>query len=118
MAESIDHGTTRGGFLIKKHDFWAPFFRRFFDFCQKWRKCEISEEYNAKRGSEPSKPSIFASIFHQMFMFFQNPFQTAFLEGPSARLASKVRFWSDFRFSRGHKIDPWGAIFGQNGSKG
>ena len=63
MAESIDHGTPRGGFLIKKHDFGTPFLHRFFDFCQKWRKCEISEEYNAKRGSEPSKSIDFSTDF-------------------------------------------------------
>ena len=50
-------------------------------------------------------------------MFFQNPFQTAFLEGPSARLASKMRFWTDFPFSKDPEIDPWGDLFGQKGSK-
>ena len=31
------------------------FFHYFFNICRKWQKCEISEAYNAKRGSEPSK---------------------------------------------------------------
>ena len=50
-------------------------------------------------------------------MFFQNPFQTAFLEGPSARLASKMRFWTDFRYSKGPKIDPRGDLFPSKGIK-
>ena len=71
MAESIDHGTPKGGFLIKKHDFGAPFLHRFFDFCQKWRKCEISEEYNAKRGSEPSKTFHFRIDFSSNVRVFE-----------------------------------------------
>ena len=55
MAGSIDPWVPKVAFLIKIHDFWAPFWHRFFDFFRKWQKCEISEEYNAKRGSEPSK---------------------------------------------------------------
>ena len=52
-------GRPTAPFLIKKHDFWLPFWHRFFDFFQKGRKCEINAEYNAKRGSEPSKTSHF-----------------------------------------------------------
>ena len=46
----------------------------------------------------------FCIDFHQIFMFFRTPSQRPFLEGPSARLASKVRFWCDFWFSRGPQI--------------
>ena len=58
------------------------FWHRFFDFFKKRRKCEISEEYNAKRGSEPSKtfhfrfggskrPSILKTAFLDRFSIFQ-----------------------------------------------
>ena len=63
MALSIDPGASKARLLIKKLDFWAPFWHRFFNFFQKWRKCEISEEYNAKRGSEPSKSINFCIDF-------------------------------------------------------
>ena len=56
---------------------------------------------------------------HRFFIkcscFFRTPFQRPFLEGPSARLSPKVRFWSDFRFSWDPKIDPWADIFGPKG---
>ena len=55
MVESIDHWAPKVAFWIKIHDFWSPFWHRLFHFFRKGRKCEISEEYNAKRGSEPSK---------------------------------------------------------------
>ena len=55
VSFSIDPLALKDRFFIKKSDFWLPFWHRFFNFFQKWRKCEISEEYNAKRGSEPSQ---------------------------------------------------------------
>ena len=65
---------------------------------------------------------IFASFSHHFFIqfscIFGTPFQRPFLEGPGANLSSKVRFWSDFRFSWGAKIDPWADIFGQQDVKG
>ena len=60
-------------FSIQKYDFWHPFWHPFFDFFQKWRKCEISEEYNAKRGSGPSKPSHFRIDFPSNFHVFSRP---------------------------------------------
>ena len=70
MVESIDPWAFKVAFWIKIHDFWAPFWHRFFDFFRKGRKCEISEGYNAKRGSEPSKTFAFPNDFHHMFMIF------------------------------------------------
>ena len=46
----------------------GSFFHQFFDIIRKWRKCEISEEYNAKRASEPSK--TFDSRFEFSSTFF------------------------------------------------
>ena len=63
MAESIDPWAPKVAFWIKEHDFGPPFWHRFFDFFRKWQKCEISEEYNAKRGSEPSKTFDFRMDF-------------------------------------------------------
>ena len=60
-------------------------------------------------------------FLHRFFIkfscFFRTPFQRPFLEGPNARLYSKVRFWSDLRFFKGPEIDPWNDTFSQKGSK-
>ena len=60
--------------------------RRIFRFFRKGRKCKISEEYNAKRGSEPSKIMDFGIDFSFNFHVFPNPSKRAFFEGQSARL--------------------------------
>ena len=73
MAESIDPGAPKVGFWSKNLYFWAPFWHRFFDFFRKRRKCVISEEYNAKRGSEPSKTSDFHIVFSLNFHVFSEP---------------------------------------------
>jgi hypothetical protein len=44
-------------------------------------------------------------------MFFQKRSREAFLEGPSADLASTGRFRCHFRFSGFPKNDPWDPIF-------
>ena len=46
------------------------------------------------------------SKFHWFLLFFQNRPQGAFLEGPSADLYWKVRFWCHFRFSEFSKKAP------------
>ena len=51
-------------------------------------------------------------------MFFSNPFQRSFLEGPSADLNSKVRLWNHFGFRGLPKAVPWSIIFGQKSPKG
>ena len=73
MAESIDPGAPKVGFWSKNLYFWAPFWHRFFDFFRKRRKCVISEEYNAKRGSEPSKTFDFCIDFSCNFHVFSEP---------------------------------------------
>ena len=73
MAKSIDPGAPKVGFWSKNLYFWAPFWHRFFDFFRKRRKCVISEEYNAKRGSEPSKTSDFRIVFSLIFHVFSEP---------------------------------------------
>ena len=81
----------------------------------------ISEEYNAKRGSEPSKCIDFSihfpSNFHVFSEHLSDPVKNRFLDAQSGRLASKVRFSSHFGSKGGPKIDPWSDIFGQKGSK-
>ena len=74
MAQSIDPWSPKVKLSSKNLYFWAPFWHRFFDlFFQKWRKCEISEEYNAKRGSEPSKTFDFRIVFSLNFHVFSEP---------------------------------------------
>ena len=73
MVESIDHWAPKVAFWIKIHDFWSPFWHRLFHFFRKGRKCEISEEYNAKRGSEPSKTFDFGIDFSFNFHDFSEP---------------------------------------------
>ena len=70
VSFSIEPLAPKDRFFINNYDFWPPFLHRFFDFFQKWRKCEISEEYNAKRGSEPSKTSHFRLAFSSNFHVF------------------------------------------------
>ena len=73
MSLSIEPLAPKDRFFIKKCDLWHPFLHRFLDFFRKWRKCEISEEYNAKRGSEPSKTSHFRIDFSLNFHVFSEP---------------------------------------------
>ena len=70
---SVEPVTPKDRFFIQKYDFWHPFWHLFFDFFQKWRKCEISEEYNAKRGSGPSKTFHFRIDFPSNFHVFSRP---------------------------------------------
>ena len=82
MTLSIEPLVLGDRFLMKKLDFRRHCLRWFFDcFFQKGRKCEIGEEYNVKRGSEPSKPLIFALIFHKLFMLFSNTLLEAIFRG-------------------------------------
>ena len=81
MAESIDPGAPKVGFFNKNLYFWAPFWHRFFDFFRKRRKCVISEEYNAKRGSEPSKTCEFRIDFSYFFDVFPNSLPETIFRG-------------------------------------
>ena len=73
VAESIDRGASKAHFFIKKQVFWEPIWLHFFVFFQKLRKCEISEEYNAKRASEPSKTFHFGIDVSSHFRCFSEP---------------------------------------------
>ena len=64
------------------------------------------------------KPSIFASIFHKMIMFFQTSSQRQFVEGQGANLCSKARFWTDLLFFWGPNVDLWSDIFAKKAPKG
>ena len=58
----------RNGFLLKNKTSGVPFG---FHFClMKWQKCQISEAYNAKRGSEPLNTLCFRIDFSLHFHFF------------------------------------------------
>ena len=70
MVESIDPWAPKLWFWHQKAAFGHQFWHRFFNFVPKWRKCEISEEYNAKRGSEPSKTFDFRIDFGLNFNVF------------------------------------------------
>ena len=73
MAQSIDPGSPKVRFLIKKLYLWNAFWHTFFYFFRYWRKCVISEEYNAKRGSEQSKTFDFRIDFSSNFYVFSKP---------------------------------------------
>ena len=99
MVESIDHWALKVAFWIKIHDFWVPFWYRFFNFFRKGRKCKISEEYNAKRGSEPSKTIDFRIEFHLILMFFPNLLLETIFRGSKCQpmLNFLINFWYHFR---------------------
>ena len=60
----IDFGVILGFFL-----------HRILNICRKWQKCEISEEYNAKRASKPSKTFDFHINFSSTVHVFPNAYQ-------------------------------------------
>ena len=51
------------------------FFHRIKHICRKWQKCEISEEYNAKRASKPSKTFDVHITSSLKFHVFPNAYQ-------------------------------------------
>ena len=63
------------------------------------------------------KPLIFLLIFHRFFMCFQNRSLGPFLEGPSAELLWKVRFWCHFRFQDFQKDTFWRPFWATTASK-
>ena len=92
MAKSIDPGAPKVGFGSKNLYFWAPFWHRFFDFFRKRRKCVISEEYNAKRGSEPSKTFHFYIDFSSNFHVFPKPLPNSIFGGSKCPSILKSTF--------------------------
>ena len=90
MSESIGPGAPKVGFWNKNLYLWPPFWHRCFCYFRKLQKCEISEVYNAKRGSEPSQTQKFALIFFKFACFSQTPSKKPFWEGLNANLCSKV----------------------------
>ena len=75
--------------LCVYNDFRPPFWDRFFDIFPKWRKCEISEEYNAKRDSEPSKSIDCWCRLSIVFLFFSEPPSTGHFLGPRCQPSRK-----------------------------
>ena len=61
----------------------------FLNVFQKWRKCEISEDYNAKRGSEPSKSSDVCIDFSLNFHVFPNTLPEVIFRGTLRRSRPK-----------------------------
>ena len=85
-------------------NFWRSFWHRFLnilDFSRKWQKCEISEEYNAKRGSDPSKTFDIRIDCSSNFHVFSEP-------------PPRVHFWRARVPSKAQKCD-FGAILGSRG---
>ena len=72
-VESIDPGAPKISFWTKNDNLRHPFLHCFFAIFRKWQKCKISEEYNAKRGSEPSKTFDFRIDFSCNFHVFSEP---------------------------------------------
>ena len=124
IREAIDPGRLQIGFWTNFHWFWEPFWHRFFDFFilfPKTRKPHILQTLQAKlvfwHVFLSQNLSFSGQFFIDFSCFFQDRSRRAFLEGPSADLCSKVRFWSDFRISGGPKMDPRASIFAQKASK-
>ena len=80
VIESTAFLTSKEGFSCKNHDFWVPFCYRFLPVLGKWQKCVISEEYNAKRVSEPSKNSKNRIDFSLNLHAFLKPLPKTILE--------------------------------------
>ena len=80
VIESTAFLTSKEGFRCKNHDFWVPFCYRFLPVLGKWQKCVISEEYNAKRVSEPSKNSKNRIDFSLNLHAFLKPLPKTILE--------------------------------------
>ena len=96
-------------------------FWRFFDFFWKcknhwfwWQLHRFTWKYHP----ETLHFSInFPWNFHVFSEPLSDPLKNRFLETQSARLSSKVRFWSHFLISGDPKIDPWSDISGPKGAK-
>ena len=106
--------------MIKNDNFWPPFWHRFFDLFRKSKKCEISEVYNAKRGSEPSKTCHFRIVFfHRNFIVFPKPLPESIFRGSKSELSLKRAILERSAISRGAENGP---IFSnnilKNGKKG
>ena len=118
MVESIDPWVPKLRFWHQIAAFWHQFWHRFFNLFPKWRKCEISKEYNAKRGSEPSKTFDFRIDFSLNFhIFFPNALPETILRGSKCQPILKSAILDRFSIFLGPKTDPWSDMFGQKGSK-
>ena len=86
-----------GELLTNKQDFGGPFVHRFCVFIQKLQNYEISEEYNAKRGSEPTKTLAFRIDVSLSFHVFCDPsLGEHFWRVKVPTYAKKMQFWSNF----------------------
>ena len=117
MVESIDHWAPKVAFWIKIHDFWSPFWHRLFHFFRKGRKCEISEEYNAKRGSEASKTFDFRIVFSLFSCFCSNPLLELIFRGGLRRSIHKSVFFIGFWTPAGSQNVCFELHFRQSGVK-
>ena len=88
------------------------FLHWFFDFFfQKWRKCEISEAYNAKRGSEPSKTFHFRIVFSSNFHVFPKPLPNSIFGGSKCPSSLENSFLDRFSIFKGSRNRPLGRPF-------
>ena len=89
----------------------------FSTFCRKGRKCEISEEYNAKRGSEASKTFDFRIVFSLFSCFCSNPLLELIFRGGLRRSIHKSVFFIGFWTPAGSQNVCFELHFRQSGVK-
>ena len=77
--------SAQGPFFDKKTRLLASLLASFFRFFRKLRKCVISEEYSAKRGSEPSKTFDYRFDFSLNLHVFPNPLLESIFGGSRCR---------------------------------
>jgi len=117
-SQKLDPGGFMGRFGSKKHVFWCPFWHRFFNIFQKWRKCVISEEYNVFRGSGPwkSDPILIQNMLNSRIWFKHLPGDNfgrarvaiqpkgVIVVPPWIFVQSNIEFWIDLFRPKGSKI--------------
>ena len=68
-------------FNTKNDNLWLPFWHPFSDLFRKSKKCKKAKSITPNVVLSHQKPSIFASIFHAIFMFFPNPLPEGIFRG-------------------------------------
>ena len=100
-VEFIEPGVLKDRLWTKRHHFLGPLLHCFFNFSRKRRKCVISEEYNAKRGSRPSKCDHFSIQKSLIFnVFVRVPPGVHFWRARVPTYTQKCDFGSPWNFHR------------------
>ena len=118
MLESIDLRASKVAFWTKNHDFWRPFWHRFFNCFRKGRKCKISEEYNTKRGFEVSNSFDFHIGFSlNVQVFSESPLRSHFWRIQAPMYTQKYDFGAILDSAESLKQATWSVIIGKKASK-